>query len=109
MTKRDWKVGERCWCDYYGVKRGKIVAIGKGRAALLFDGGEVGLAFLEALSESKAEAQLETAIGDVERLNLHCAEVEDDLRHTKGRATRAVKALAKAEKRLAALRAKVKP
>jgi len=109
VSKREWKVGERCWFLILGrVWRADVVGIGSNDTVNI-QSKEVGDIWRTSgrLFRTRDVARLELATLDV-------AVYGDDLKkadHAAGVARRNAafckKRLAKAEKRLAALRAKV--
>lgn len=113
MTKREWKVGERCWVFDEGIRSGEVI----GASGPYVDvRTSVGSWDHDARSvhPTRDAALLQKAREDLEQRRL-CERVargdvrdaEANLRRAQAHLVRATANREKAEKRLAALRAKV--
>lgn len=117
MTKREWKVGERCWV-FVPVNGRRVAREAEVRATCMTmidvrrrtGGGYVGHTPLRSdVFETKEEATLAGLERDVLAMRSRIERTEEQDVERRRLLDEERKALAKAEKRLAALRAKVKP
>lgn len=113
MTKREWKVGERCWVDDEGIRPGEVVGVVGPYIDVRTNVGSWDHSAKRVYATRDA-ARLQAARDAVEgrrqdervtRDDVRSARV--DLRRAEAELVRRVASREKAEKRLAALRAKV--
>lgn len=114
MTKREWKVGERCWvvCHVNGLRVAREAEV-MATCMTMIDvrrrsgGGFIGHSPLRShVFETKEEATLAALEQDVSAMRARIERIEEQRAERERLLDDERKALAKAEKRLAALRAK---
>lgn len=115
MTKREWKVGERCWVVDQGVRHGEVVRVSAPYVNVRTDIGTWEHAVRcvyttrDAARLAKARDALDSARDDERFVQKRTKAARTEVRRWEACAARCAVAREKAEKRLAALRAKVKP